>query len=605
MGVYEEFENICFVDTLDHTSFAGKQLDLFAMSVENTERIKRQNESKISVIIGNPPYNAKQENFNENNSNRYYGAIDQLIKNTYIKYSKAQNRIVVYDMYTRFIRWATDRLSKNGILAFITNSSFIDARTFDGFRKIVTDEFSDIYIIDLHGDVRKNPKLSGKTHNVFGIQTGVAIIFMIKKQVSNGTPCKIFHTRRPDFDTAEEKLRFLAETKFTDIHFEHITPDKNNNWINQTDNDFDNLLPLVDKDVKTGKAQKAVFKLFSRGIATQRDEWVYDLSEQNLAEKMKFCIKIYQSQILGITESKFNIKWDRELTKYLDRGIIKCFDCQNIKSSLYRPFVKIKLYFDRHLNGMTYQWFDIFNENDLQNKYIAFSALGNTKPFHCLGSNSIIDLHLTGDSQCLPLYRYDKDGNRIDNITDWGLAQFQNHYNDFTIAKLDIFHYTYAVLHNPAYRTKYELNLKREFPRLPFYDDFHKWVNWGKQLMDLHINYETIEPYPLKRIDFPLGKDNNRIPKAKLKADAANGTIILDDVTTLEGVPKIAWEYCLGNRSALEWILDQYKEKKPKDPTIAEKFNTYRFADYKEQVIDLLQRVCTVSVETMQIIQQI
>lgn len=606
MGEYQEFENICFVDTLDHTSFEGKQMDLFAMSVENTERIKRQNESKISVIIGNPPYNAKQENFNDNNSNRYYGAIDKLIKNTYIKYSKAQNRIVVYDMYTRFIRWATDRLSKNGILAFITNSSFIDARTFDGFRKIVTDEFSDIYIVDLHGDVRQNPKLSGKTHNVFGIQTGVAIIFMIKRQINNGTPCKIFHTRRPDFDTAEEKLRFLAETKFTDIHFEHITPDKNHNWINQTDNDFDNLLPLVDKDVKTGKAQEAVFKLFSSGIKTQRDEWVYDLSEQSLAEKMKFCIKIYQSQILGITESKFNIKWDRELTKYLDRGIIKCFDCQNIKPSLYRPFVKMKLYFDRHLNGMTYQWFDILNDIDLENKYIVIPGLASPKNFHSLASKNIIDLNcLPAGCQCLPLYRYNKNGNRIDNITDWGLAQFQNHYNDFTITKLDIFHYTYAILHNPAYRTKYELNLKREFPRLPFYDDFHKWVNWGKQLMDLHINYETVKPYPLKRIDLPLAKDNNRIPKAKLKAVAVNGSIILDDVTTLEGIPKIAWEYRLGNRSALEWILDQYKEKKPKDPTIAEKFNTYRFADYKEQVIDLLQRVCTVSVETMQIIQQI
>jgi predicted helicase len=605
MGEYQEFENICFVDTLDHTSFAGKQLDLFAMSVENTERIKRQNESKISVIIGNPPYNAKQENFNDNNSNRYYRAIDNLIKNTYVKYSKAQNKIVVYDMYTRFIRWATDRLSKNGILAFITNSSFINARTFDGFRKIVTDEFSDIYIVDLHGDVRQNPKLSGTTHNVFGIQTGVAIIFMIKRQVSNGTPCKIFHTRRPDFDTAEEKLRFLTETKFTDIHFDHITPDKNYNWINQTDNDFDNLISLVDKDVKAGKAQGAVFNLFSRGVATQRDKWVYDLSEPNLAERMKFCMEVYQNQlaIQNFEELSQEIKWDEDLKIYLKRGIKKQFEASSIKSSLYRPFYKQYLYFDKHFNGRTYQWFDIFNENDLQNKYIAFSALGNTKPFHCLGSNLLIDLHLTGDSQCLPLYRYDKEGNRIDNITDWGLAQFQTHYNDSTITKLDIFHYTYAVLHNPAYRTKYELNLKREFPRIPFYEDFHQWVKWGKQLMDLHINYETVEPYPLKRIDLPFAK--NRTPKAKLKADAANGTIILDDVTTLEGIPKIAWEYHLGNRCALEWILDQYKEKKPKDPTIAEKFNTYRFADYKEQVIDLLQRVCTVSVETMQIIQQI
>ncbi len=159
-------------------------------------------------------------------------------------------------------------------------------------------------------------------------------------------------------------------------------------------------------------------------------------------------------------------------------------------------------------------------------------------------------------------------------------------------------------MHNPAYRKKYELNLKREFPRLPFYDNFHQWANWGKELMDLHINYETVEPYSLSQINLPLSDDIKRTPKVKLKADKITGIILLDEVTTLAYIPKEAWNYQLGNRSALEWILDQYKEKKPKDPTIAEKFNTYRFADYKEQVINLLQRVCTVSVETMRIIQQ-
>ena len=190
-----------------------------------------------------------------------------------------------------------------------------------------------------------------------------------------------------------------------------------------------------------------------------------------------------------------------------------------------------------------------------------------------------------------------------DNITDWGLEQFQNHYNNSSITKDDIFHYTYAVLHNPEYRQKYELNLKREFPRLPFYDDFYQWVNWGMLLMDLHINYEIVAPYPLKRIDIPLEKSDVS-PKVKLKADKTKGRIILDDVTTLEGVPKQAWEYRLGNRSALEWILDQYKEKKIKDATIAAKFNNYRFADYKEEVIELLQKVCTVSVKTVGIIQE-
>ena len=604
MGVYEEFENICFVDTLDNTSFAGKQLDLFAMSVENTARIKRQNDRTISVIIGNPPYNAKQENFNDNNANRYYTAIDKLIKESYIKYSKAQNNIVVYDMYTRFIRWASDRLGKNGVIAFITNSSFIDGRAFDGFRKAVSDDFSYIYIIDLHGDVRKNPKLSGTTHNVFGIQTGVAIMFLVKKLNSDFNNCQIFHIRRPDFDTASDKLKFLSQTKFNQIPFEHITPDKNYNWINQSDNDFETLLPLIDKDVKAGKGEKAIFKLFSSGLKTQRDEWVYDLSEEYLANKMKFFVEIYQNQFEKQPEEELSkqIKWDEDLKNYFKRGIKKEFDEKSIHLSLYRPFYKEHLYFDQHFNGRTYQWFNIYNKNDI-NYYMSVPGIGASKPFQCLITNQITCLDFLEKTQCFSLYRYDREGKRIDNITDWGLKQIQTHYQDSTITKIDIFHYTYAVLHNPGYRTKYELNLKREFPRLPYYENFHKWVNWGKQLMELHINYETVIPYQLTSVDIPL-KDNQKTPKPKLKADKTSCCIILDDVTTLSGIPNIAWEYMLGNRCALEWILDQYKEKKPKDPTIAEKFNTYRFADYKEQVIELLMRVCTVSVETMNIIKE-
>ncbi len=599
MGEYEEFEHICFVDTLDHAAFHLKQMDLFAMSVENTQRIQNQNDRNISVIIGNPPYNAKQENFNQDNANRSYEAIDKRIKYSYVKEGKAQNQIVVYDMYTRFIRWASDRLNKNGIIAFITNSSFIDALAYDGFRKVVENEFSEIYIIDLGGNVRKNPKLSGTTHNVFGIQTGVAISLIVKRE-SNNLPCQILYTRRPELDTAAQKLEFLSSTKLNQLDFEHIIPDKKHNWLNQSDNDFDQLLPLIDKDVKSGKSEKAVFKLFSRGIGTYRDEWVYDFSRDKLEAKMMFFVDVYQRTFKDENYQRRNqIKWDRELTKYLSQRISKVFNDANMLMSYYRPYTKQWLYFDKHFNGMTYQWYDILNAEDIENKYIAFLALGNSKPFHCLSSNSIIDLHFTGDSQCLPLYYYEKEGNRIDNITDWGLQQFQKHYNDKTITKLDIFHYTYAVLHYPEYRSKYELNLKREFPRLPFYDNFSQWVEWGSKLMELHINYETVAPYPLTRID----TNNNLKPKTKLKADREKNSINLDDVTFLQDIPKIAWEYKLGNRSALEWILDQYKEKKPKDKTIAERFNNYRFVDYKETVIDLLQRVCTVSVETMKIIE--
>jgi len=601
MGEYEEFEHICFVDTLDHAAFHLKQMDLFAMSVENTQRIQNQNDRNISVIIGNPPYNAKQENFNQDNANRSYEEIDKRIKYTYVKEGTAQNQIVIYDMYTRFVRWASDRLSKNGIIAFVSNSSFIDALAYDGFRKVVADEFNEIWIVDAKGNARNSGERRRREGgNVFSdkIKVGIAVYFLVRNQESEGF--KIFYNAIKDYAKAEEKQEYFRENTLDKLSFEHIIPDKKHNWLNQSDNDFDQLLPLIDKDVKSGNSEKALFKLFSLGIDTHRDAWVYDVSQNALQQKIKYFIMVYERTLKDENYAeRMTIKWDSELTQYLIERVLKKFEPQKIVRSLYRPYTKQFFYFDKHFNFRTFQWFKIFEEGDLKQKYIAFVTLGNSKPFHCLSSNSIIDLHFTGDSQCLPLYYYDKEGNRIDNITDWGLQQFQNHYNDKNLTKLDIFHYTYAVLHYPEYRSKYELNLKREFPRLPFYDNFYQWVEWGSKLMELHINYETVEPYPLTRID----TNNNLKPKTKLKADREKNSINLDDITFLQDIPKIAWEYKLGNRSALEWILDQYKEKKPKDQTIAERFNTYRFADYKETVIDLLQRVCTVSVETMKIIE--
>ena len=596
MGNYAGFHNICFMDTLDHAVFADKQLNLLSMTVENTARIKRQNDRKISVIIGNPPYNANQQNENDNNKNLEYPAIDKQIKATYIKESTAQ-KTKLYDMYSRFFRWASDRLGENGALAFVTNSSFIEARSFDGFRKIVSQEFSYIYIIDLGGDVRKNPQLSGTKHNVFGIQTGVAISFMIKKQSNQkNVPCKIFYTRRNEFDTAEEKLNFLASISFEQVDFAHVTPDDKSNWINLTDNDFDSLLPLVAQNTKMSKNQEseqALFKFFSTGISTNRDQWIIDLSRDNLSNKMSFFINIYNTSLI-FTEV---IKWSSSLKERYNKGLKETFNEHKIKRFCYRPFYTIFIY-DSMLFIDRRGYAKQLGQEKLA---IAISGESSSKPFHCLASDQLMDLHLTGDSQCLPFYRDTENGEQIDNITDWGLTQFQTHYNDKTIKKIDIFHYTYAVLHNPIYQQKYEQNLKRDFPRIPFYDNFPQWVTWGKQLMELHINYETINPYPLTRVNSSETEITN--PKPKLKADKIKNEIILDTVTSLTDIPKTAWEYRLGNRSALEWILDQYKEKKPKDETIAKQFNNYRFADYKEQVINLLMRVCTVSVETVKIIQ--
>lgn len=613
MGQYAEFENLCFMDTLDNLGFKrARQNDLFnPFTEENSKRIMRQNSKKISVVIGNPPYNANQLNENDNNKNREYAEIDMRIKDTYIKHSTAQ-KTKLYDMYARFLRWASDRIDKNGIVAFVSNNSFINSRTFDGFRKCVQDEFNELWIVDLKGDARTSgERRRQEGGNVFddAIRVGVAIYFLIKKEKTKG--CNIYYNVVRDYWKSEDKKAYIAENKLTTISFEHIIPDNKNNWIELAeDNDWDKLLAVADKSVKQGKSVKALFELYTLGVVTNRDEWVYDYDDKNLESKVNFLIDIYNQEVaknhLNSSENKianaidYSIKWTRAVKNDLIKGKVYNFDSKKIIHSIYRPFAKKNLYFSKELNEMQYLTREVYGQNGvLPNQVMFLSGPGSSKPFSILGTKYIAGLDFLEKTQCLALFRYDEKGNRIDNITDWGLEQFTKKYKNKNISKEDVFHYVYAVLHNPAYREKYALNLKRDFPRIPLYKDFEKWAAWGKLLMDLHINYETVQPAEIAEVTTSEAEN----PKTKLKADKEAGVIILDDNTKLTGIPASAWEYKLGNRSALEWILDQYKESKPKDPTIAAKFNTYKFADYKTQVIDLLKRVTTVSVETMQLIE--
>lgn len=631
---YEEFPNLCFVDTLDnvglHTAAKGVNADLFgSVSEENVARIKRQNSRKISVVIGNPPYNANQANENDNNKNREYPQIDKRIKDTYIAESNAQ-KTKLYDMYARFFRWASDRLSENGVLAFVTNRSFIESRTFDGFRKTVAQEFADIYVVDLGGDVRANPKLSGTKHNVFGIQTGVAISFMVKRVsgTKDKRPARVHYLRRPEMETAEEKLGFLANHPMRELDFDEVQPDKAGNWINLTNNDFDTLLPLASKETKAAKTaakERAIFKTFSLGVATNRDEWIYDFSKNHLGFKVQSLIEIYNADVLRLASKgkgkalvdalNYAIKWTRSVKKSLEKGIRLTYDPKKIVISNYRPFVKMWMYRDNRLNEMPNLTPKLFGVGEFVNPSLVIMGDSTGKPFFVNAIDRILDLNYvspaSGGSQTFPFSQIASDGIRHDNITEWAVKQFATHYTEEVgkgrgkrITKEAIFHYCYAVLHDPVYREKYAQNLKREFPRIPFYADFWQWATWGEALMQLHIGYEQVAPFPLTRSDIPDEKARaaGLSPKAILRSDPAAGSITLDSETTLRGIPAEAWTYKLGNRSALDWVLDQYKEKKPKDPTIREKFDTYRFADYKEKVIDLLLRVTTVSVETMKVV---
>jgi predicted helicase len=287
-----------------------------------------------------------------------------------------------------------------------------------------------------------------------------------------------------------------------------------------------------------------------------------------------------------------------------------------MRQAMYRPFFRRWTYYSEVITHRLYQQDMIFPVNgEWDNRAIVYTNPGSQKPFMTCSVSSLPDLCFVGAAAgtgCLPFWRYE-GGQRVENITDWALKQFTAHYADEIgkgkaarkITKEGIFHYCYAVLHDPLYREKYAQNLKREFPRIPFYKDFWQWAAWGEALMALHIGYEGVAPFALVRTDVPDTKARaaGLQPKATLRADVDAGSIALDSETTLSGIPAEAWTYKLGNRCAIDWVLDQYKEKKPKDPTIREKFNTYRFADYKDKVVDLLMRVTTVSVETMQIVQ--
>ncbi len=621
-GRYLEFPNLVFVDTLDNTDWKGATggiaerqagFNLGGLSTENWMRVQLQNEKPISVIIGNPPYNANQQNENDNNKNREYPEIDRRIRETYIAHSTAQ-KTKQYDMYKRFIRWASDRLDDDGIIAFITNRRYLDAQQDDGFRKLLPREFSHAYVVDLGGDVRK----TAGAGNVFGIMTGVAIAFLVRESVrqDNG---KIHYYAVADKLSGPAKLDEIRKAGVGDVCFEDIEPDAKHNWLNKGNPHFQKLIQLADRrtrSAKTAADEQAVFRHHSLGVSTNRDDWVYDFDVGNLRDKALYFADTY-NELLEEQDVSYptTIKWSRDLRNEFQRGRRIIYTEASRVQTLYRPFVTKEHLADFTMNDvLTRNHHQIFGEDLKQsNKVICFQTTGARRPFTALATDKIADLHLFFDgAQCLPLYRYTPGGERVSNITDWGIKHFNDHYRKVwseyfderlgkdSISAEDIFAYTYAVLHDPEYRYDYRFDLLREFPRLPLYDFFEDWLDWGRELLDLHIGFETAEPFELERRESRVA--GNRTPRPILKTDKEKGLIVLDENTTLAGVPPDAWRYQLGSRSALEWVLDQYKEKKPRDPTIREKFNTYRFANHKEHVIDLLKRVCTVSVKTMEIV---
>ena len=616
-GRYLPFEGIALADTFE--LLEERQIELF--TEENTERVERQKAADMFVVIGNPPYNAGQVNDSDNNRNRKYPAMDSLIRDTYAADSKATLKNALYDPYIKAIRWAVDRIGDEGVVAFITNNSFIDGLAFDGMRKHLAEECDAIYVLDLGGNVRKGLKVSDA--NVFGIRVGVSINLFVKTKQDPSKPTRIFYYRTDDLWRKKQKFDFLNDSQHIgNIAWQTIQPDAQYTWLTEgLRPEFDTFIPIGTKQAKAvkGETTNVVFKTYCRGVVTNRDAWVYNFNRETLSKNVQGTIAYYNQQVLrwehredrkanviDFVESDLTkIKWDRELRQHLQRSRFAEYAEEKVRISLYRPFTKSNMFFDRVLNNCVYLLPSIFPtpNREKENLVIGINKT-QEKPFTCLMVDCIPDLVAIGGfgspGHCFPFYTYDEDGtNRQENITDWALAEFRNHYNDDTLSKWDIFHYTYGLLHHPVYREKYQVNLKRDLPHIPFAEDFWGFAHAGAALADLHVNYESVPKYDkLKYIETPGLPIDWRVERMRLSKDKTQ--LKYNDFLTLDGIPAKVFDYRLGTRSAVEWVVDQYRVKVDKRSGIV---NDPNCADAPQSIVDLVGRVITVSLETVGIVE--
>ena len=621
-GTYLPFEGIALADTFE--MLEPEQGELFTR--ENTERVQRQKAADMFVVIGNPPYNMGQINENDNNKNRKYETIDALLKETYSQDSKATNKNALSDPYVKAILWASKRIGNEGVVAFVTNNGFLDGIAFDGMRKHLAQDFSKIYHIDLKGNARTSGERRRKEGgNVFDdqIRVGVGISFFIKKAETISETAEVWLYAVDDYLKAREKQKLLTDFgDYTNVPMKQVDIDPKHTWLTEgLHTEFNTFIPIGTKEAKAkkGPATGVIFKTYSAGVKTNRDAWAYNFNQNVLTENILRMSDTYNTEVdrwkrqenqkeinvddfVAYDDTK--ISWSRDLKVKLKRGTVTKYEEHRVRTSVYRPFTKSNLYFDRTINDVVYVFPSIFPtpETETENRVICVKAPGSKKSFHCLMTQQLADVHLTGDSQCFPFYTYNEDGtNRQENITDWALAEFRTHYSDDTITKWDIFHYTYALLHHPVYREKYEMNLKRDLPHIPFAKDFWGFVKAGAALADLHVNYESVPKYDkLRKVETPGMQVNWDVEKMKLSKDKTQ--LKYNDFLTLDGIPAEVFDYRLGTRSALEWIVDQYRVKTDKRSGIV---NDPNRADEPRYIVDLIARVITVSLKTVEIVKSL
>jgi predicted helicase len=653
---YECYDGICLTDTFQLNEHGDN--DIFSqLFPENSERLQKQKKAPVRVIASNPPYSVGQKSANDDAQNLSYPKLDNKIALTYVKNSEAGLKRSLYDSYIKAFRWASDRISQikeGGIVAFISNGSWIDGFAQDGMRKCLRDEFTTIYVLNLRGNQRTSGELSRKEGGkIFGSgsRTPISITFLVKNPAKKA-PATIFYHDIGDYLSREQKLKMVHDFRsIKGVEWETINPNEKNDWINVRDGVFDSMLLLGTKDKGV---KKTFFSLYSSGVVTCRDAWVYNFSLRSIKNNMTNMIDVYNNELKLYSESNGNyqfnqdetkIKWAQNLLKDAEKGIKHSYVDDN-RVSVYRPFVKLNLYFDRPFSWSHYLQHSFFPTPNTNNLLLCISGTGASKGFSTIIIDSIANYHTLDTGYCLPLYWYEENKNKQkflfddetndeyikrDGITDWILKEVRSRYGGAkNITKEMIFYYVYGLLHSKDYRERFAADLKKSLPRIPIVEnvnDFMDFYMYGKKLADLHLNYEKVESYSGVTVigDRKVAMETKRDPstggyieettdlsdydyfrvvdKLRFKSKTDKSTIIYNGNLTIENIPEKAYEYVVNGKSAIEWIIERYCVDTDKKSGIKNDANDWSREHHKPRyILDLLLSIINVSVQTVDIV---
>ncbi|PCJ47362.1 MAG: damage-inducible protein [Gammaproteobacteria bacterium] len=646
-GDYVPFEGICLTDTFQ---LYEKDDMVSELLVDNSARRVRQKELDIRVIMANPPYSAGQGSANDGNQNVAYPHLDESIRTTYAANSTATNKNALYDSYIRSIRWGSDRLGKSGVLAYVSNAGWIEGNATDGLRKCLVDEYTSLYVFHLRGNQRTSGEISRKeAGKIFGSgsRSPIAITLLVKNPNAKEHG-KIYFHDIGDYLSREEKLTIISDFRSiegitTQNGWQSITPDKYHDWLNQRDDSFDEFIMIGDKK---DKSTTKIFGNYSQGIKTNRDAWCYNASKVILKNNMHNMIDFYNNevdrfitqypQISKDNKSKVDgfintdstlISWNRGLKNDLGRHIKHRYFTKSLQVGAYRPFEKQWVYFSRQLNDMIYQMPHVFPDAKMENRVIYLTGVGAGKGFSTLMVDALPNLHTLDTGQCFPLKLYEENLNSgsndlfssqdaqsgyavKDGITNAGLEHFKAAYPNEKISKEDVFYYIYGLLHSEDYRSRYADNLSKQLPRIPCVktaNDFWMFVDAGRKLGALHVDYESAEPYSVIIEGKPKSESDYYVTKMKFGKsgrDKDKSIVIYNDHITIKDIPLEAYDYIVNGKAALDWVMDRQCVKTDKKSGIVNDANLYatETVGNAKYPLELFQRVITVSLETMKIV---